>query len=78
MHVFTKLEFGEYVFLLLSRKIEISYKVKTAGRTLRLPAVSFFLSAVNGPYPVCQDLFQNLLIFLVVVFSNSVSLTIRL
>ena len=27
MHVFTKLEFGEYVFLLLSRKIEISYKV---------------------------------------------------
>ena len=26
MHVFTKLEFGEYVFLLLSRKIEISYK----------------------------------------------------
>ena len=28
MHVFTKLEFGEYVFLLLSRKIEISYKVK--------------------------------------------------
>ena len=30
MHVFTKLEFGEYVFLLLSRKIEISYKVRKA------------------------------------------------
>ena len=31
MHVFTKLEFGEYVFLLLSRKIEISYKGTAKG-----------------------------------------------
>ena len=33
MHVFTKLEFGEYVFLLLSRKIEISYKAKNKQDT---------------------------------------------
>ena len=42
MHVFTKLEFGEYVFLLLSRKIEISYKVKNSRPALAKLTTIFY------------------------------------
>ena len=55
MHVFTKLEFGEYVFLLLSRKIEISYKVK------KNPAKQDSLSSVNVYNPETGSPLQDLL-----------------
>ena len=48
MHVFTKLEFGEYVFLLLSRKIEISYKVKNRTGLFQADAVSQPLKFKTG------------------------------
>ena len=51
MHVFTKLEFGEYVFLLLSRKIEISYKAKNESRK-RDPYINTLILC-SAPYIPC-------------------------